>query len=117
MILFAVSFQLAAQNNKQVIRLAKLEIDSTQRKVFNVALRLEIETSVRIESGALLLNAIAEKEYPTPITIMEIYANKEAYLAHLETPHFETYKYSTKNRVMSLELVDIVSVAVASKRE
>ncbi len=48
---------------------------------------------------------------------MEIYVNKEAYLAHLETPHLETYKYSTKNRVMSLELVDIVSVAMASKWE
>ena len=51
MILIAVSFHLAVQNNKQVIRLAKLEIDATQQKAYNAVLRLEVETSVRIEPG------------------------------------------------------------------
>ena len=116
-ILFAVSFQLCAQEKGQIIRLAKLEIDSSQLQEYRAALRLEIETSVRVEPGVLLLNAVAEKDDPTHITIMEVYENKEAYLAHLETPHFETYKFTTKSMVISLELVDVVSVAMASKRE
>ncbi len=49
---------------------------------------MEIETSVRVEPGVLLLNAVAEKDHPTHITIMEVYENKEAFFAHLETPHF-----------------------------
>ena len=48
---------------------------------------------------------------------MQIYANKKTYLAHFETPHFEAYKDTTKNKVMSLEFVDVVSVVRASKWE
>ena len=74
---------------------------------------MEIETSVRVEPGVVLLNALAKKDQPTHITSMEIYANKETYLAPLPAPHFETYKYTTKNLVNSLELVEVVSVTMA----
>ncbi len=74
-ILFILSYQLAAKNEKQVFRLAKLEIDSTKLKAYNAALRLKIETFVRIELGVLLLNAVAEKDCPSHIVIMEVYAN------------------------------------------
>lgn len=108
-------FLLSAQDNEQIVRLAKLKIDSAQLENYNAALKTEIETSLRVQLGVLMLNAVAEKDNPTHITIMEIYANKEAYLSHLETPHFKVYKKITKDMVQSLELVDVMPIVLAIK--
>ena len=61
-----------------MVRLAKLVIDLTQLENYKAALKEEIETSVRLEPGVLTLYAVSEKENPTYITILEIYANKDA---------------------------------------
>ena len=90
----------------QMVRLAKLVIDSTQLESYKAALKEEIEASVRLELGVLTLYAIAEKDNPTHITILEIYADTNAYKAHLQTPHFIKYKTGTKEMVKSLELVE-----------
>ncbi len=66
----------------------------------------EIEASVRLEPGVLTLYAVAEKDNPTHITILEIYADTNAYKAHLQTPHFIKYKTGTQEMVKSLELVE-----------
>lgn len=94
-----------AQDKKQMVRLAKLVIDSTQLETYKAALKEEIEASLRLEPGVLTLYAVAEKNNPAHITILEIYANTEAYRAHLQTPHFIKYKTGTKDMVKSLELV------------
>ena len=104
-----------AQNNSLVVRIAKLQIDSGQLEYYKALLKEEIETSVRVEPGVLSLNAVHEKSNPTRVTIMEIYANTDAYKAHLETPHFKKYKSSTKDMVKSLELLETVPIALKSK--
>ena len=96
----------AQEESKQMVRLAKLVIDSTQLKSYNAFLREEIETSVKVEPGVLTLYAVAEKNKPTHITILEIYANAEAYKKHIQTSHFLKYKNGTKDMVKSLELVE-----------
>lgn len=94
-----------AQEKSQMVRLAKLVIDSTQLESYKVLLKEEIEASVHLEPGVLTLYAVSEKDYPTHITIVEIYADTAAYKAHLQTPHFIKYKTGTKEMVKSLELV------------
>lgn len=69
-------------------------------------LKEEIEASVSLEPGVLTLYAVAEKNNPTHITILEIYADTNAYKAHLQTPHFIKYKTGTKEMVKSLELIE-----------
>jgi len=95
--------------------LAKLQIDSAHLESYKVALKEEIETSVRIEPGVLSLHAVSDKDNPTHITIFEIYANTDAYNAHRETPHFKKYKNSTKEMVKSLELVEVVPIVLGAK--
>ncbi len=95
----------SAQNNSQMVRLAKLVIDSSQLQSYKALLKEEIETSVRVEPGVLTLYAVSEKNNPTHITILEIYADTAAYKAHLLTPYFIKYKNGTKDMVKSLELV------------
>ena len=41
------------------------------------------------------------------ITLVEIYADEDAYQAHLQTRHFLKYKTGTKEMVKSLELVRV----------
>lgn len=110
------SFQIAsAQEKGQMVRLAKLVIDSTQLNRYKTFLKEEIETSMRIEKGVLTLYAVAEKNKPTHITILEIYADAEAYKAHILTPHFIKYKNGTKDMVKSLELVETVPLIPTMK--
>ncbi len=110
-----VSIYAQAQENKQLVRLAKLEIDPDQLENYKAFLKEEIETSVRAEPGVLTLYAVAEKDNPTHITILEIYANKEAYEAHLLTPHFIKYKNGTLDMVKSLELVETIPLIPGMK--
>lgn len=98
----------AQQENKQLVRLAKLVIDSARLETYNTFLKEEIQTSVKIEPGVLTLYAVAEKNKPTHITILEIYASEDAYKKHVQTSHFLKYKNGTKDMVKSLELVEVI---------
>lgn len=98
----------AQEESKQMVRLAKLVIDSAQLESYNTFLKEEIEASVKVEPGVLTLYAVAEKHRPTHITILEIYASEEAYRKHIRTPHFLKYKNGTKDMVKSLELVETI---------
>lgn len=100
------TIDVSAQNGNQIVRLAKLTIDSAQLENYSILLKEAIETAIKIEPGVLTLYAVAEKNKPTHITILEIYADENAYKSHIKTTHFLKYKNGTKNMVKSLELVD-----------
>lgn len=106
MLMIIASNEASAQEQGQVVRLAKLVIDSAQLNAYNAILKEGIETAVRVEPGVLTLYAVADKNNPTHITILEIYASTAAYQSHLKTPHFLKYKNATKDMVKSLELVE-----------
>ena len=95
-----------SQEKRPMVRLANLVVDPIHLEHYKAILKEEIEASVRIEPGVLTLYAVSEKENPTHFTILEIYADSAAYRAHLQTPHFISYKTSTKGMVKSLELVE-----------
>lgn len=68
MLTFMFSGSSSAQGKNQMVRLAKLVIDSTQLESYKALLKEEIETSVRVEPGVLTLYAVAEKNIP-PISL------------------------------------------------
>jgi quinol monooxygenase YgiN len=109
------SGKASAQEKKQIVRLAKLVIDSSKLESYKALLMEGIETAVRVEPGVLTLYAVSEKDNPTHITILEIYADAEAYKAHLLTPHFIKYKTGTKDMIKSLELVETVPIVPGMK--
>ena len=97
------------------VRLAEIDIDPTQLESYKAALKEEIDASIRAEPGVLSLYAVAEKDSPTKIRIFEIYANQEAYEAHLETAHFKKYKAVTQEMVKSLKLIETVPIMLGAK--
>ena len=115
MFIFLCCDNASTQNKNQMVRLAKLVIDSSQLEKYNALLKEEIEASVRLEPGVLTLYAVAEKNDPTHITILEIYADTVAYRSHLLTPHFIKYKNETNDMVKSLELVETVPLVPEMK--
>ena len=115
MFIFLCCDNASTQNKNQMVRLAKLVIDSIQLENYNALLKEEIEASVRLEPGVLTLYAVAEKNDPAHITILEIYADTIAYQLHLLTPHFIKYKNGTKDMVKSLELVETIPLVPGMK--
>jgi quinol monooxygenase YgiN len=104
-----------AQQKNQMVRLAKIVVDPAQLESYRAALKEQMTTAVRVEPGVLTYYAVADKENPSHITILEIYADTADYLAHIETAHFKKYKATVQNMVKSLELVNVDLIGVAKK--
>lgn len=79
----------AMQKTEPLMRIAELDIDLAHLENYKTVLKEEIEISIRMEPGDLTLYAVAEKANPSRIRIFEMYADVNAYKAHLETPHFK----------------------------
>ena len=111
----ASSSSAYAEEKAQMVRLSKLVVDPSQLEAYRSALREEVSASVRLEPGVLTLYAVAEKERPTHFTILEIYADRDAYEAHIKSPHFLKYKTGTEHMVRSLELIDTIPLVPEMK--
>ena len=106
---------LAGKTMMQHVRIAEIEIDPARVDEYRAALREEIETSIRVEPGVLASYAIHEKENPSHVRILEIYANAGAYESHMASPHFLEYKTATQGMVRSLKLVEAAPIMLGAK--
>lgn len=101
--------------DQQIVRIAQLEIDPDQLQSYLGFLKEEIEASVRIEPGVIMLHATSRKDAPHQIQLLEVYASRAAYEAHIASPHFLKYKTGTMAMVRSLELVEVDPILLAAK--
>ena len=109
------SSRLQAQESSRMYRIAKITVDSNHLSNYRKALQEQMQTAIQQEPGVLLYTALANKIDATQITIIEVYASKEAYQSHIETPHFKKYKETVSGWVVSLELIDQTLIAIAQK--
>lgn len=100
-----------------MVRMAEIEIEPQYLEDYLAILKKESEASVRLEPGVICIYPMYQKENPTEIRLLEIYANQEAYEAHLKTPHFKQYKTTTLPMVKTLRLVDMEALDPASMPE
>jgi quinol monooxygenase YgiN len=96
-----------AQKKNMMIRISEIEVDSIYLEEYKAILVEEARASVRLEQGVISIYPMYQKENPTRVRILEIYANRKAYESHLKTPHFLTYKTTTLKMVKSLKLIDM----------
>src|SRR5207248_1657330 len=89
-----------------MVRIAELEIDPVQLEAYKLALKEEIETSIRVEPGVLTLYAVSLKEHPEQVRLFETYRDAAAYESHIQSSHFKTYKDRTRQMVKLLTLVE-----------
>jgi quinol monooxygenase YgiN len=104
-------FNLAhAQGQQMMVRISEIEVDAKYLEQYKTILKDEAEASVRLEPGVIAIFPMYQREKDTEFRILEMYANREAYEAHLKTPHFQKYKTETLHMVKSLKLVDMHSL-------
>ena len=97
-----------------MVRISEIQIDPSRLDEYKAILKEEAEASVRLEPGVISIFPMYERENPTAVRILEIYASRAAYESHLETPHFAKYKTSTLPMVKSLRLVDMEAMDPAT---
>lgn len=105
----------AAQQSTPYIRIANITVDTTVLSEYLIFLREGIEAAIKKEPGVVSMFAVADKEYPNRITLLETYASIAAYEQHIETAHFKKYKTGTMKMVQSLALKDVTPIAFHSK--
>lgn len=94
-------------NEDMMTRISEIEIVPQYLAEYNAILKEEAAASVKLEPGVIAIFPMYQRDSPTQIRIIEIYANKAAYQSHLQTPHFQYYKTTTLKMVKSLKLVDM----------
>lgn len=104
--MLAGPFSAGAQE-VQMTRLSKITVNADHLPAYRDALAEEVRASMELEPGVLSLYAVFDKEDPTRLTILEIYASRQAYEQHVKSSHFLKYKSGTLHMVKSLELVDV----------
>lgn len=110
MLIVGGSYTVSAQQQKMMVRLSEIEIDPVYLDEYKAILKEESAASIKLEPGVIALFPMYQKESPTSIRILEMYADKAAYEQHLKTPHFQKYKTTTLKMVKSLKLVDMESL-------
>ena len=98
---------VAGQQTEIMVRVSEIEIVSSYLEEYKAILKEEAAASVRLEPGVIAIFPMYQKEHPTQVRILEIYANRKAYESHLQTSHFQRYKTTTLKMVKSLKLVDM----------
>jgi quinol monooxygenase YgiN len=107
---------MAAENShERLVRIAELTIDPAHLDAYKMALRQEIEASIRVEPGVLSLYAVSIKGQPNQIRLFEVYASTEAYQAHLQSEHFKKYKSETAEMVKALKLIETEPILLGAK--
>jgi quinol monooxygenase YgiN len=93
-----------------MIRISEIEIEPEFLEEYLSILKEESRASVELEPGVISIYPMYQNENPTEIRILEIYMDRKAYEAHLETPHFKDYKTTTLKMVKSLKLIDMKAI-------
>jgi len=123
MVLLANSCSISQQKKTDtdmkdlMIRISEIEIDFQSLEEYKAILKEEAKASVLLEPGVISIYPMFQKDNPTQVRILEIYANREAYKSHLETPHFLKYKTTTLKMVKSLRLVDMEAIDTDTMHE
>ncbi|MBC3205310.1 antibiotic biosynthesis monooxygenase [Pseudomonas sp. SWRI111] len=105
----------AQETTTTVVHIAELVIDPAQLEAYKVAVREEMEESIRVEPGVLAIYSVAEKGKPNSLRFFEIYASEEAYRAHIESPHFKKYVAITQPMIVSRKLIETQPVQLSAK--
>lgn len=90
-----------------MINIARITVDSSKLEEYKRILKEEMEASLRLEEGVLVLYAVSDNIRPNEFTILEIYKDEETYEKHYHSPHLQKYFAETKEMVQKLEISEV----------
>ena len=106
---------MGEEKSQQHIQIAEIVVDPAQLDSYKSAMAEQIEAAIRLEPGVLALYSVSNKANPSQITVFEIYRDREAYLTHLQAPHFLKYKATVEKMVKSLKLIPVDPVMLGNQ--
>lgn len=98
-----------------IVRLSKIEVYPQYLEEYIKNATEVGAVSLLTEPGVLTMYAVAEKDNPCMITILETYASQEDYKSHIASAHFQKYKKGTLHMVKNLILSDQKELNPANK--
>ena len=98
---------------ERVVRLAEIEIVPEKLAAYLEYAAEVGRVSMATEPGVVALFSMKDKTDPCKVYILEVYADRQAYEAHIQTPHFRKYKDGTADMVRSLKLIDTMPLVMA----
>lgn len=91
-----------------IVRLSKIQVNPDYLDEY-IKYATEVGAiSLETEPGVLTMYAVADKDNPSSITILETYSSQDAYRKHIASEHFQKYKHGTLHMVDSLVLDDVI---------
>ena len=91
---------------ERIVRLAEIEVYPERLNEYMEYAKEVGTVSMASEPGVIGLFSMQDKAAPDKVYILEVYADRQAYEAHLQTAHFKKYKEGTATMVKSLKLID-----------
>ena len=98
---------------EKVVRLAEIEIVPEKLSTYLEYAAEVGRVSMAKEPGVIALFSMQDKADPCKVYILEVYADQQAYEAHIQTTHFRKYKDGTADMVRSLKLIDTLPLVMA----
>ena len=86
-------------------RMALLVIDPAQLDAYKKVLAKEMQSAVANEEGVLALLATTETARPNVFHLLELYADDNAYRAHIDGPYFQEYNKAVQTMVTDKVLI------------
>lgn len=101
----------------RVVRLAEIEVFPDKLEEYLSFAEEVGRVSMATEPGVIGLFSMRDKSDARKVYILEVYADREAYQAHLQTAHFKKYKEGTSSMVKSLKLIDTNPLVTATLKK
>ena len=98
---------------EKLVRLAEIEVVPEKLETYLKYAAEVGRVSMATEPGVIALFSMQDKADPCKVYILEVYADQQAYQAHILTAHFHTYKEGTADMVRSLRLIDTIPLVMA----
>ena len=98
---------------EKLVRLAEIEVVPEKLEAYLEYAAEVGRVSMATEPGVIALFSMQDKADPCKVYILEVYADQQAYQAHIQTAHFRKYKEGTADMVRSLKLIDTIPLVMA----
>ena len=101
----AFNLQSKLSGTADKARMALLVIDPAQLDAYKKVLAKEMQSAVANEEGVLALLATTETARPNVFHLLELYADDNAYRAHIDGPYFQEYNKAVQTMVTDKILI------------
>lgn len=97
------------------IRWSELEVDPAHMEGFRALGNENVRETRRNDPGVLAFYWAGEKDHPNRIRVLEVYANENAYKAHLASAHYKKFRDGSRPLLKRHTLFEAVPVILGAK--